>query len=199
VNLLITGFGSFLRHEDNPSARLARALDGRRAGPYRLVALAPLPVRYGEAAERALRRARELSAVGILSFGLAAKIEVPQVEGCGRNLARSASPDIAGEVRAGKHAVPGAPARLLASFPRAPLLASLSAAGVGARRSEDAGGYVCNDLLYRLLHAAPSLRSRPMVGFVHIPNLRRGPKIERLAAALGQGLGQVGRAHLLDR
>ena len=46
------------------------------------------------------------------------------------------------------------------------LLAALSARGVEAERSDDAGGYVCNDLYHRLLHAriAPTL-------FVHVPDL----------------------------
>jgi pyroglutamyl-peptidase len=46
------------------------------------------------------------------------------------------------------------------------MVEALASRGIDAERSDDAGGYVCNDLYYRLLHVlrVPAL-------FVHVPDL----------------------------
>ena len=62
---------------------------------------------------------------------------------------------------------------------------ALFAAGIYSFASDDAGGYVCNDLFYRLLHAgAPTL-------FVHIPEHL---DVRRAAAPFARGIARAARA-----
>ena len=64
--------------------------------------------------------------------------------------------------------VAGGPAAYFSTLPLKAMLRDLRAAGVPAEVSQTAGTYVCNHVLYGLMHA---LRRTPRVrgGFVHIP------------------------------
>ena len=68
--VLITGFGPFPGVADNPSARLARALDGRVVGGVRFVGEV-LPVSYRRAPAQTLRLAAAHKADAILGTGVA--------------------------------------------------------------------------------------------------------------------------------
>ncbi|MBX3273041.1 MAG: hypothetical protein KF729_22450 [Sandaracinaceae bacterium] len=181
MRVLVTGFAPFLEHAVNPSDALARALDGRRAHGVILRAQRPLPVEHGRAARIALGAARRLGADAIVAFGLAAGTPRLRLERVGRNRATSPHPDGRGRVAIGP-LVPGAPAVRAATLPLAPLAAALRAAGVEVEPSDDAGGYVCNDLYYRLLHAG----ARAL--FVHLP---ADVEVWRLAAPMADGIARA--------
>ncbi|MCB9597113.1 MAG: pyroglutamyl-peptidase I [Sandaracinaceae bacterium] len=184
MRVLVTGFGPFLDNAVNPSDALARELDGRRVEGVRLVACSPLPVVHGRAADRALEAARRHGADAIVAFGLAAGTKRPRVEGVGRNRGAGRHADNAGRI-AGGPVVPGAPATRRATLPAAPVRQALFAAGIYSFASDDAGGYVCNDLFYRLLHAgAPTL-------FVHIPEHL---DVRRAASPFARGIARAARA-----
>ena len=163
MRILVTGFGSFRGIVDNPSDRLARAMGGLELAGATLLVESPLPVEYGHAAARALERARREEVDAVLALGLARRATRLRVETVGGRDAKSLEPDEAGCVS--PPALEG-PELIASSIDVDALLAALSARGVEAERSDDAGGYVCNDLYHRLLHAriAPTL-------FVHVPDL----------------------------
>ena len=60
-NVLVTGFGAFLDVDDNPSGRVARAVDGAEIEGLRIVGVT-LPVRYQEGPRQAVALALELDA-----------------------------------------------------------------------------------------------------------------------------------------
>lgn len=181
MRVLVTGFGPFLTHAVNPSDALARALDGRRALGVTLRACSPLPVEHGRSAAVALEAARRHGVDAIVAFGLAAGAPRIRVERVGRNRGTSPHPDASGR-RAKGPVVPGAPAVLGATLPAAPVREALAAAGVATDASEDAGGYVCNDLYYRLLAAG----RRAL--FVHVPEDLR---IDRVAGPMALGIARA--------
>ncbi len=194
ADVLVTGFGAFLQHQDNPAARVARALDGQEHERWRFHALAPLPVEYGRAAELALAAAASVGARAVVALGLAAEARALRVETRARREASSTAPDMAGVQRAGQPAISGGPSALTAGPDVGALVERLRAVGLPAERSEDAGGYVCNDLLYRLLHAAARGDGPRAVCFIHLPP--RADQWPRLAQGLMQAvvawLGPVG-------
>jgi pyroglutamyl-peptidase len=162
VRILATGFGPFLEHERNPSEVIARALDGKRVGGAIFFARAPLEVAYQVAADDVLRAARDHRVDAVLSLGLAAKSGAVRVETAGRNWTHSASADARGSVRQGA-ILPAKAALLRTPLDPLPILRALTASAIHARLSDDAGGYVCNDLYFRLL--AAGVRAI----FVHVP------------------------------
>lgn len=190
MNVLVTGFGPFLGHRVNPSDAIARRLDGRRFSGVSWVACSPLPVVFAEAASVALEAAARAGADAICALGLAATESVIRVERCARNAATAASPDARGTLREGELTRLGGPDRLETSVDTRAIVEALQRAGIQARSSDDAGGYVCNDLYYRLLDAAssagPSHHVAPSrVVFIHVPPGSDGEP------GLVEGLGRV--------
>ena len=181
--LLIVGFGPFGAIADNPAARLARALDGQLAGGRPCVGR-EIPVRYREGIVETLALAAQLRPAAVIGIGVAANRPLPWVESVGVRLGDPAILDEAGEGVADLE--PGGPARVEATAPVGRLAAAL---GIGV--SVDAGRYVCNAWLYRVVRAIGV--GVPVI-FLHIPLAGMAP--ERALAGLaavwgGEGAGDV--------
>jgi pyroglutamyl-peptidase len=184
LRVLATGFGPYASYGVNPSETLARAVGLHRAASCAFVAYAPLPVVYGDAAAAVIRAIRSLRADAVLALGLSPKSSHVRLERFAHNRVTSAERDGSGRVRAGAPILPGAPERLSGSLDPLPLSRALAAAGVPHGFSDDAGGYVCNDLYYRLLAA------RVPVIFVHVP----ADVSLHVARPLAQGVARSVRA-----
>lgn len=154
MKILITGFGPFRDIEENPSGILAKDLADSWPGSECQI----LEVSWEVVANFSRS---DLSAWdAVLSLGVSAKTEQLLIEGVGRNVA-SPSPDVRGAVWG-----PG-PLDASADFQ----LASSLWQGAAPEPSDhwdwsgDAGGYLCNALLFQLLLHQPDKK----VGFVHVP------------------------------
>lgn len=178
MRVVVTGFGPFLDNAVNPSDALARSLDGATLGRLVMIAESPLPVVYGDAGRRVLERAERERADAILCLGLARREQALRVERCARNRATSLEADARGEVRGGRAAIDGAPDVLETAIDPDAFARALHERGVAATVSDDAGGYVCNDLYFHLLHAARAGKAPDRVLFVHVPP-EPGPRASR--------------------
>ncbi len=86
------------------------------------------------------------------------------------NLRRFERPDNLGRTVAGEPVVPGGPERLASTLPDLPgLLAVLHAADIPSYLSHDAGTYLCNQVLYLILHHGSRRPRFSGAGFVHLP------------------------------
>lgn len=75
-------------------------------------------------------------------------------------------PDNAGQQPVDAPIVPGGPAAYFATAPMKDMVQAIQEAGVPSELSNSAGTYVCNHLLYCVLHhAGPGVRA----GFIHVP------------------------------
>ncbi len=168
LNALVLGFGPFGEVVDNPSARVACAVSGRRVGGVDIIGEA-MPVSYGRSVTLALVRAAQLRPALVLGIGVAVRREVAMVERYGRNRAATRAADIDG-VRVRNHGEgPG-----VLESPYAEELAG----ALGVPLSDDAGSYVCNAWLYR------SLRCGLPAAFLHVP--AQGIEPERVAEAVAR-------------
>jgi pyroglutamyl-peptidase len=167
--LLLTGFEPFGGDTVNPSWEVARALDGERMGGARVVAV-QLPCVFGlalDTLEAALAQHRPRL---VLSLGLAANRQALSLERVGINVDDARIPDNAGAQPVDVPAVPGAPAAYFATLPIKAIVAALQQEGLPAEVSQTAGTFVCNHVLFGLMHL---LRRRRGVrgGFMHVPLL----------------------------
>lgn len=169
MRVIVSGFGPFLQNAQNPSDAIARSLDGAALGRLEMVAETPLPVVYADAAKQVLARASREEADALLCLGLAAKERGLRIERSAKNRSTSLDADARGEVRAGRLAIDGEDDVLETSIDADAFARALHERGVAAIVSEDAGGYVCNDLYFRLLHAGRTGRGPRRVLFVHVP------------------------------
>lgn len=168
--ILVTGFEPFGGHTVNPSADLAKALDGRVFGGA-TVGAAVLPVHHREAAARAVTLVDELHPDAVLHFGLAGGRARVALERVAVNVMDFDVPDNAGYQARGEACEPGGPAAYVATLPLAPMLDALLGQGIPAYLSNSAGTYLCNRTMYATLHLAATRGLGTRVGFVHLPLL----------------------------
>ena len=189
--VLVTGFGPFLNVTDNPSARIARALDGAHvsdeAGDISVIGR-EIPVSYVRGPARTVALARRWRVHAIVGVGVARGRVGVNVERHGRLVTESASPDVDGRRRTDLE--PEGPACLTSTIPVGDFAGAL-----GALVSEDAGGYVCNAWLYSVLRVWGSETRTglcPRVTFVHVSEQGLSPEI--LLAALPALWGDLSTA-----
>ena len=165
--LLITGFDPFGGADRNPSREAVMALPDV-IGDYTLTKL-EIPTVFGLAAETVLRTAEELCPDVILCVGQAGGRASITPEVVAINLREATIPDNAGQQPQNLPVVEGAPAAYFSTLPVRAMVDGAKAAGVPCALSYSAGVFVCNDLLYTLLHHYEGTGVR--VGFIHIPYL----------------------------
>lgn len=165
--LLITGFDPFGGATVNPAREAVMALPDR-IGDFELTKL-EVPTLFGKAAERVLEVARDLAPDAIICVGQAGGRAAVTPEVVGINLREASIPDNGGFQPVNQPVVEGGPAAYFATLPVREMVAAMKAADIPAALSYSAGAFVCNDLLYTLLHAYRGTEVK--VGFIHIPYL----------------------------
>ena len=165
--LLITGFDPFGGASVNPAREAVMALPDV-VGDYALAKL-EIPTVFGLAAETVLRAAEALCPDVILCVGQAGGRAAITPEVVAINLREASIPDNAGNQPKNMPVVENAPAAYFSTLPVRAMAEGVKAAGIPCSLSYSAGVFVCNDLLYTLLHHYDGTDTR--VGFVHIPYL----------------------------
>ena len=165
--LLITGFDAFDNIEANPSQLAVEQLPDT-VGCFRLEKLV-LPTVYGTAAQMVLDRIEALRPDLVLCIGVADGRDAITPERIGINLRSASLPDNAGNQPAQEPVIEGGPDGIFSTLPVEEMVKAIRAAGDPASVSNTAGTFVCNDVLYTLLHHYAGTPTR--VGFVHLPYL----------------------------
>lgn len=181
--VLVTGFGRFPGAPVNPSGPLARALAATRRLPGVQIEASVLPTLWDAAAGFAAQLDR-LQPDVVLMIGLASRRREVCIEITGRN-ATGRFPDAARARPGTRRLIAGGPPTRRCAAEAAPLLQALKRAGVPARLSRNAGGYICNALAYYAYGWARTAGAAHLAVFVHIPHPRPGGIP---AAAMRRGL-----------
>ncbi|MBQ8151098.1 MAG: pyroglutamyl-peptidase I [Clostridia bacterium] len=165
--LLITGFDPFGGEGINPSWEAVRLLEDT-IGEYRLTKL-QLPTVFGRAADLLLEAADRLQPDAVLCVGQAGGRAGITPEVIGINLREARISDNEGRQPQNEPVIPGGPAAYFATLPVREMVRAVQAGGLSASLSYSAGAFVCNDVLYSLLHRFDGTAVR--AGFVHVPYL----------------------------
>ena len=176
--ILVTGFMPFAANATNPSWEAVRLLP-ETVGNWRVVPLL-LPVEYGHAVVLAAEKASDVHADAVLCVGLAGR-SVITPEAIGINMRDTPIADNAGLLIQGEPILPDGPAAYFSTLPVRKMTDAILAEKIPAMLSYTAGTYVCNDLLYSLLHRYANTAVR--VAFIHVPTLEVLP-LEDLVRAL---------------
>ncbi|WML58481.1 pyroglutamyl-peptidase I [Neobacillus sp. PS2-9] len=161
--LLLTGFEPFLEFPINPTEKIVKELDGACIGGYQIKGLL-LPVEYREAGERILEEIKKQEPGAVLSLGLAAGRSTITPERIAINC-RDGAPDNNGVVLNDASIIEDGPDGYFSTLPIRQFVNKLNESGYPAKISNTAGTYLCNNVMYVVLH---EVKDRP-VGFVHIP------------------------------
>jgi pyroglutamyl-peptidase len=166
--VLVTGFEPFGGDDRNPSWEVCERLPGEIAGLRVEVCLVPCEFRRAfEVVAEAIERHRHAL---VVCLGLAAGRTHMGVERVAINADDARIPDNAGMQPVDEPIAAGGPPAYFATLPVKAMVAAMRAEGVPAEVSNSAGTYVCNHLMYGVLHylAASGLRAR--AGFIHVPS-----------------------------
>lgn len=165
--LLITGFDPFGGATVNPSWEAVKELP-ELVGDWELCKLEISTV-FGLAAETVLKKAEEIGAAAILCVGQAGGRSAVTPERIGINVRTARIPDNQGNAPQEQPVIPGGPDGLFATVDVAAMAKGIRDAGLPGAVSNTAGTFVCNDVLYTLLHHYRGTDVK--VGFIHVPYL----------------------------
>ena len=182
--VLLTGFGPFPGVPANATTilvpRIAEAALGVFAGATVVARI--LPTEWSAGLSQADDLYRRLQPDVALHFGVSRRATGFEIETRGRNRC-SPSQDAAGLMPPRERLSPIGPEFLASRLPAAHIVERLRRRGIPAMISRDAGGYLCNALLYRGLDVtrpvpdqpgegrwATDAQAKTRVGFVHLPS-----------------------------
>lgn len=171
-HLLITGFDPFGGESVNPSWMAVNQLPDQ-IGEWKLTKL-QIPTIFGTAAESVLSTASSTQPDVILCIGQAGGRSAVTPEVVAINLREARIPDNAGQQPLNTPVVEDGPAAYFSTAPVREMIAAISNIGLPASLSYTAGAFVCNDVLYTLLHYFHNTPTR--VGFIHVPYLPQQAK-----------------------
>ena len=167
--VLITGFEPFGGESVNPSWEVVSSLDNAIIGGCRVIAR-QLPCVFGESLAVLNAAIDALSPSLVLAVGQAGGRTDITVERVAINVDDARIADNQGQQPVDVPIVVDGPAAWFSSLPIKAMVMAMRNAGIPASVSQTAGTFVCNHVMYGLLH---KLRDAPAVkgGFIHIPYL----------------------------
>lgn len=167
--VLITGFEPFDGEAVNPSWEVVSRLDNAIIGGCRVVAR-QLPCVFGEALIELNAAIDSLSPTLVLSVGQAGGRTDISVERVAINVDDARIPDNRGNQPVDTQIVASGPAAWFSSLPIKAIVSAMRDAGIPASVSQTAGTFVCNHVMYGLLHKLSGI-PEAKGGFIHIPYL----------------------------
>lgn len=168
MKILVTAFEPFGGEKINPAQEAVRQM--RAPEGAELVKLA-VPTAFRTCVETVRAAMRREAPDAVLCVGQAGGRSGLTVERVAVNMDDAAIPDNEGERPVDVPVVAGGPAAYFATLPVKEIVAAIREGGLPAAVSNTAGTFVCNHLMYGMLHGAacefPSTRG----GFLHVPFL----------------------------
>jgi len=165
--ILVTGFDCFGGETINPSweicKRLPHEIEGMR------VETVMLPCEFRRAIEVVAEAIERHQPSIVLSVGQAGGRSRLGVERVGINVDDARIPDNAGAQPIDEEIAPNGPPAYFATVPVKAMARAIREAGIPAEVSNSAGTYVCNHVMYGVLHFLAASGRRARAGFIHVP------------------------------
>lgn len=166
-SVLVTGFEAFGGEKTNPSWEACRRLPAA-IGPTRVETL-QVACEFRRCIETVAGAIERLRPALVICVGQAGGRAHLSIERVAINVDDARAPDSAGARPIGEPIAAGGPVAYFSTVPIKAMACAVRAAGIPVEVSNTAGTYVCNHLLYGVLHylAASGLTAR--AGFIHVP------------------------------
>lgn len=167
--ILITGFDPFGGESINPAWEAVKTMEGYTDGDYKVVTQMVPTVRY-TSVKTAIEAADTCNPDFILCVGQAGGRPDITIERVAINCDDFRIPDNGGNQPTDEPVVADGPSAYFATLPIKDMVNALHQAGIPARVSNTAGTFVCNHIMYGVLHYAAQ-KGNIKAGFMHIPYL----------------------------
>ncbi len=169
MRILVTGFDPFGGEKVNPAFEAVKLLPGKIAGAE--IVKLEIPTVFGKCDKVVAEALRARRPDVVLSIGQAGGRFDMTVERVAVNIADGRIPDNEGNQPIDQVIRPEGENAYFATIPVKAMVERIRSRGIPASVSYTAGSYVCNYIMYCVLHLAatefPGLRA----GFIHVPYL----------------------------
>ena len=167
MDILVTAFEPFGGEALNPSEMVLHELPDEILGCsiHKLL----LPVEFHRAPQKAISEYDKLSPDAVIMLGQAGGRSAVTPETIGRNTMNASEPDNAGFKPEHQPIIEGSPEELSSTLPMQKIIDSVSSLGIPCERSDNAGEFVCNCLLYSMLDHN---KGEVPTGFIHMPYIK---------------------------
>jgi pyroglutamyl-peptidase len=164
---LVTGYEPFDGYSTNPSAEIAKELDGKQIGRY-MVKGVVLPLNYETIPNRIRTLITSAKPELILCMGQASRAAI-SLERLAKNIVNTKREDNYGNIPDADVIDSDASAAYFSNVDVERLASLLSEEGIPAYVSYDAGTYGCNLVLFHVLQMIHDGLIDSKAGFIHIP------------------------------
>jgi pyroglutamyl-peptidase len=161
--ILLTGFEPWGEWTINPSGEVASSLDGHKIGGVSIVT-GIVPVVHGEDIETVRPLIEQHDPVAVVSIGLGGSSGL-NVERVAVNIKEIDSDEGTIDLPV----VEGGPDAYLSTLPTRDMVEYIRSQGVPTQLSYSAGTFLCNHLMYSVLHHLRASERDVISGFIHIP------------------------------
>jgi len=167
VKILVTGFAPFGGETVNPSWEAVKRLPDEING-VKILKL-ELPTVFGESGDIVLDFIKRENPRAVISVGQAGGRKHITPERVAINVDDARIPDNKGNKPTDIPIIEGAREAYFSTLPIKKMAEKIEESGVPAQISNSAGTFVCNHVMYRLLHEANTAKTPFIAGFVHVP------------------------------
>jgi len=168
--VLVTGFDRFgyLQRPNRSSEVVLPAIEDRYSD---LVKALVLPTARNIAAKQLIEAIDDINPAAVVMFGISVGRKVRLEQRARNHRFNILFPDNIG-VRAVGRVSPNGPATIAATLPLGGIYDKLQSAGVPTKLSNDAGTFVCNEVMYEALHHVGESKASSVLptGFIHLGN-----------------------------
>ncbi len=167
MKILITGFSPFGDHTTNASMEVVCALPCSVAGAD--IIKMTVPTVFGKSIECLHNAIREHQPDIVICIGQAESRYGITPERVAINVMDAGIPDNDGKTPRDEPIVADGPAAYFSKLPVKDMISAMQKKGIPSSISNTAGTYVCNQLMYGLLHIIHTEYPRLSGGFIHVP------------------------------
>jgi len=167
MNILITGFVAFLKNTENPTEEVLKLLPKSIYGNKITTVL--LPVVYDKCFEKLLPFIKETNPDIIINLGLAGSRKGISLERVAINIKDYSLPDNNGVIKDSEAIVDGGKNAYFSTLPLKKIMTKIQSKNIAVEISNTAGTYVCNNLMYHVLHYIETNKLDIKAGFIHVP------------------------------
>ncbi len=170
MKLLLTGFEPFGNSEINPSEQVVHQLAKKEIEGVELLTVI-LPVERFAGPDTLVRTYISAQPDVVLSLGEAGGVTAVTIERVAINLLDFSISDNGGHLVTDKPIIADGPPAYFATLPTRQLINTLTESGIPAQLSYSAGTFLCNQVMYEMLHYIHKHQLKTPAGFIHLPQL----------------------------
>ena len=167
MKILVTGFDPFDKEKINPAYEAVKLLPAQICGAD--IIKLEIPTVFGRCADMVEKAIEQHNPDVVICVGQAGGRSCISVEKVAINFAEARIPDNEGNQPLDKAIVPDGPAAYFSTLPVKAMVENVRSYGIPSNLSYSAGTFVCNDVMYRLLHILSTKYHHIKGGFIHVP------------------------------